>query len=256
MPQTTPERIDFFTRHRRLLEQAVAATESREHWTPYPESPSKAFYGEDAARLGAQAFREQLGAPFELPGHPEAGRVAPAERSPYGFALDITYPQAAPDELLAVAKAAAGAWRTAGPDVRAGVAAEILGRLNAASFEIAGAVQHTTGQAFVMAFQAGGPHAQDRGLEAVAYAWSEQKRHASTARWSKPQRKGDPEVLVKTFTPVGRGLSLLIACNTFPTWNGYPGLFASLVTGNPVIVKPHPGACCPSRSPSVSRGRC
>ena len=26
---------------------------------------------------------------------------------------------------------------------------------------------HTTGQGFVMAFQAGGPHAQDRGLEAV-----------------------------------------------------------------------------------------
>src|SRR5439155_18475873 len=27
-------------------------------------------------------------------------------------------------------------------------------------------------------------------------------------------------------------------CSTFPTWNGYPGLFASLVTGNAVIVKP------------------
>lgn len=245
MLQTTPERIDFFIRHRRLLEQAVAATRSREHWTPYPESPGKSFYGEDAARLGEKAFREQLGAPFELPGHPEDGRVTPGERSPYGFALDITYPRADAAELLAVAKAAAVAWRTAGPDVRAGVAAEILGRLNAASFEIANAVQHTTGQAFVMAFQAGGPHAQDRGLEAVAYAWAEQKRHVPTARWSKPQRKGDPQVLDKTFTPVGRGVSLLIACNTFPTWNGYPGLFASLATGNPVIVKPHPGAVLP-----------
>ncbi|MCA8930831.1 MAG: aldehyde dehydrogenase family protein, partial [Rhodospirillaceae bacterium] len=34
-------------------------------------------------------------------------------------------------------------------------------------------------------------------------------------------------------------------CNTFPTWNSYPGLFASLVTGNPVIVKPHPAAILP-----------
>src|SRR5262249_45226945 len=33
--------------------------------------------------------------------------------------------------------------------------------------------------------------------------------------------------------------------NTFPTWNSYPGLFASLATGNPVIVKPHPGAVLP-----------
>ncbi|MDV7223898.1 phenylacetic acid degradation protein PaaN, partial [Streptomyces prunicolor] len=140
---------------------------------------------------------------------------------------------------------ATGPWRDAGPDTRAGVAAEILARLNAASFEIAHAVQHTTGQAFVMAFQAGGPHAQDRGLEAVAYAWAEQKRHPGTARWSKPQRKGGPQVLDKKFTPVGRGVSLLIACNTFPTWNGYPGLFASLVTGNPVVVKPHPGAVLP-----------
>src|SRR3712207_1623628 len=38
---------------------------------------------------------------------------------------------------------------------------------------------------------------------------------------------------------------LVIGCNTFPTWNSYPGLFASLVTGNPVVVKPHPGAVLP-----------
>jgi phenylacetic acid degradation protein paaN len=33
--------------------------------------------------------------------------------------------------------------------------------------------------------------------------------------------------------------------STFPTWNGYPGIFASLVTGNPVIVKPHPATILP-----------
>ena len=37
----------------------------------------------------------------------------------------------------------------------------------------------------------------------------------------------------------------MIGCNTFPTWNGYPGLFASLATGNPVLVKPHPRAVLP-----------
>ncbi|MEU1183898.1 phenylacetic acid degradation protein PaaN [Streptomyces sp. NPDC005820] len=245
MPHKRPKGPDFLTRHRALLEQAVTATARREHWTPYPESPSKTVYGEDAAKLGEEAFRTQLGRPFELPGHPGSGVVPAGEQSPYGFALGITYPRVAPDEAVTAASTATGPWRDAGPDVRAGVAAEILARLNAASFEIAHAVQHTTGQAFVMAFQAGGPHAQARGLEAVAYAWAEQKRHPAAARWSKPQRKGGPLALDKKFTPVGRGVSLVIACNTFPTWNGYPGLFASLVTGNPVVVKPHPGAVLP-----------
>ncbi|WP_328476230.1 phenylacetic acid degradation protein PaaN [Streptomyces sp. NBC_00377] len=245
MPDQTPEPPDFFAWHRPLLDRAVAATADRGHWTPYPESPSTKVYGEDSPKRGEAAFRDQLGAPFDLPGHPGEGAVEPRETSPYGFALGVTYPRVAPDEAVAAAKAATGRWREAGPDVRAGVAAEMLARLNAASFEIAHAVQHTTGQAFVMAFQAGGPHAQDRGLEAVAYAWAEQKRHPGEARWSKPQRRGDPLVMDKKFTPVGRGVSLLIACNTFPTWNGYPGLFASLVTGNPVVVKPHPGAVLP-----------
>ncbi|MET7304050.1 phenylacetic acid degradation protein PaaN [Embleya sp. NPDC005575] len=245
MPDVNSERPDFFARHRALLEQAVHATAHRDHWTPYPESPSTSIYGEQAPALGEAAFQEQLGRPFGLPDHPGDGRVLAGEISPYGRPLGISYPRVDPDRAVAAAKAAAGPWRRADPDTRAGVAAEILARLNAATFEIAHAVQHTTGQPFVMAFQAGGPHAQDRGLEAVAYAWAEQKRHPTAARWSKPQRKGEPLGLDKTFTPVGRGVSLLIACNTFPTWNGYPGLFASLVTGNPVVVKPHPGAVLP-----------
>ena len=49
----------------------------------------------------------------------------------------------------------------------------------------------------------------------------------------------------KTFTVVPRGVALVIGCNTFPTWNSWPGLFASLVTGNPVVVKPHPSAVLP-----------
>ena len=41
-------------------------------------------------------------------------------------------------------------------------------------------------------------------------------------------------------------MALVVGCATFPTWNTYPGLFAALATGNPVIVKPHPNAVLPA----------
>ena len=104
---------------------------------------------------------------------------------------------------------------------------------------------HTTGQAFVMAFQAGGPHAQDRGLEAVTYAWDQMRRVPAQAMWEKPQGKNEPVRMEKRFRIVPRGVALVIGCSTFPTWNGYPGIFASLATGNSVIVKPHPNAILP-----------
>ncbi|MEJ7706343.1 MAG: hypothetical protein WKF82_03085 [Nocardioidaceae bacterium] len=116
---------------------------------------------------------------------------------------------------------------------------EILARLHARVFELANAVMHTSGQAFVMAFQAGGAHALDRALEAIAYAYAEMTRVPATVIWEKPGRDA-PIRMQKTYTVVPRGVALVIGCNTFPTWNSWPGLFASLVTGNPVIVKPHP----------------
>jgi len=106
-------------------------------------------------------------------------------------------------------------------------------------------VMHTSGQAYSMAFQAGGPHAQDRALEAVAYAFDEMSRVPGAVRWSKQTGKDQVTTLDKTFRIVPRGVALVIGCATFPTWNTYPGMFASLATGNTVIVKPHPGAILP-----------
>ena len=76
--------------------------------------------------------------------------------------------------------------------------------------EFAHAVMHTSGQAFMMAFQAGGPHAQDRGLEAVAYAYEEMRRVPGAARWEKPAGKGEVLALDKTFRVVPRGVALAI----------------------------------------------
>ncbi|WP_018001577.1 phenylacetic acid degradation protein PaaN [Paracoccus sp. N5] len=235
---------EFFERHRNMLDAALAAARSRAFWTPFPEVPSGKVYGETAREDGAAAFAALRDSRLDLPGHPASDWIG-AEVSPFGGALGITYPAADASTLIAAAQAAAPALAEAAPETRVGACLEALVRLNRDSFLMGNAVMHTTGQPFAMAFQAGGPHAQDRGLEAVAMAWDEMTRFAPTARWEKPQGKAAPIVLEKHWSLVPAGLSLAIGCNTFPTWNSYSGIFASLATGNPVIVKPHPSAVLP-----------
>ncbi len=235
---------DLFDRHRATLDAALAAAQDRGYWSAYSEIPSGKIYGETAKDDGLAAYEARLGVPFELAGHPATGAVG-SEVSPFGPALGITYPAADAEKLIAASVEAAPAWAAASVEDRVGICLEILARLNRMSFEMANAVMHTTGQAFAMAFQAGGPHAQDRGLEAVAYAFAEMTRTPGRAVWTKPQGRGEPIVLEKHWRIVPRGVSLVIGCNTFPTWNSYPGLFASLATGNTVVVKPHPGAILP-----------
>ncbi|MDP3536851.1 MAG: phenylacetic acid degradation protein PaaN [Halomonas sp.] len=232
----------MFDSHRHTLDQAVEAIASRTFWTPYPESMRK--YSEDAVKAAPSTFEALLNQPFTLKAVGSAQQVG-GEISPYGFELGITYDQPNPNELISAMQVAMRDWREAGAQARVGVCMEILSRLNAMSPEIAQAVMHTSGQGPLMAFQAGGPHAQDRGLEAVAHAWQSMAQIPATAQWVKPQGKHDPIVMDKRFHIVPRGISLVVACSTFPTWNTYPGLFASLATGNPVMLKPHPGAILP-----------
>ena len=233
---------DLVAKHRPTLDAALAAIGSREFFTHFPEH-AKA-YPADGAATGKSWFDAVVGGEFAL-GQPGTDGQVGAERSPYGFDLRVTYPKADLDALLPAMAAAIPAWRDAGAEVRAAVCIEILTRLNTLSFEIAHAAMHTSGQAFGMAFQAAGPHAQDRGLEAVVYGYQAQAGHASSAVWEKPQGSRPPIRLAKKWQTVPRGIALVVGCNTFPTWNGYPGLFASLVTGNAVVVKPHPGAILP-----------
>ncbi|MDJ1131587.1 phenylacetic acid degradation protein PaaN [Streptomyces iconiensis] len=240
---TTAQLIE---RHRPTLDRALDAIRTREFWSPHPEHPKA--YGENAAEEGRAAFDALRGSRFEVPGQPVSGEWTATEVSPYGLEMGISYPRAdegALDALLPVMRAGMSAWRDVGPEARAAVCLEILARISGRTHEFAQAVMHTSGQAFMMAFQAGGPHAQDRGMEAVAYAFAEQVRTPESAAWEKPQGKRDPLRVTKEFTPTGRGIALLVGCNTFPTWNGFPGFFASLATGNAVLVKPHPRAVLP-----------
>ena len=103
---------------------------------------------------------------------------------------------------------------------------------------------HTTGQGYMMAFQASGPHAADRAMEAIAAGYEELKRFPAKALWDKPMGKYNLQI-DKEWRAVPKGISLVVGCSTFPTWNSVTGIYGSLVTGNAVIVKPHPGAILP-----------
>ncbi|EPZ16795.1 aldehyde dehydrogenase [Thauera terpenica 58Eu] len=232
-------------KHRATLEGALSAIATRGYWSPYAEMPSPKLYGETAPQDGKRAFEAHLGKRFELEQPGQTGWHG-GEVSPYGVALDVSYPVCEPEALIDAANAAAKSWQAVGADGRIGICLEILDRLNKQSFEIAHAVMMTSGQGWMMAFQAGGPHAQDRGLEAVTYAWREQSFVPTETTWEKPQGKNPALVMKKHYQIVGRGVGLVIGCGTFPTWNTYPGLFATLSTGNPVIVKAHSNAILPA----------
>ncbi|MDR9468631.1 phenylacetic acid degradation protein PaaN [Marinospirillum sp.] len=241
MSATTPRAL--FERHQPLLDKAVEVLHTREYWSPFSENMKK--YPEEKVKSASSDFKALCDQPFELDSVKSTKKIT-GERSPYGFDLGTSYDQPDLNALVETMQAALPQWRDAGAEGRVGVCAEILQRLNDMSPLMGQAVMHTSGQGLMMAFQAGAPHAQDRGLEAVAYAWDAMKGIPESARWEKPQGKMDPLVMEKKFHIVPRGIALVVGCSTFPTWNTYPGLFASLATGNPVIVKPHPGSILPA----------
>jgi len=235
-----PER--FYKKHKETLKKALEVIANREYWSPYPESPRA--HGEDAPKAGEEAFEDRLGKRFALDQAADSWSSGD-ETSAYGRDLGVTYPVVSVAQLLAHAEAAGAEWGRVPIKQRTGAGLEILDRLEANSFEMAHAVMQTTGQSFLMAFQAGGPHALDRGLEAVAYAHKAITRLPRHMRWEKPQGKRDPIVINKTWRIRPAGIAVTIGVSTFPTWNSYPGIFASLVTGNPVIIKPHPTTIMP-----------
>lgn len=228
----------LFDKHRALLDQAQAAIMRRTHWVPYPENPRT--YGETALDDGGEAFEAYRDAQFYLdqPGVQSRGGE---EFSPYGLPLGVSYPCCSPDALIAAARSAMLPWVRAGIEARTGVCLEILARLNAGSAEMAHALMHTTGQSLGMAFLTGGPQAQARGLEALAWAHREMTQISAQAEW----QRNESQRLEKRFMVAPQGVSLVIGSATQPTWNAYPALFANLATGNPVIVKPHPTAILP-----------
>ena len=157
----------------------------------------------------------------------------------------MRYPRADPEVLFTAINSARPAWAAATPEARVGVCLEILQRCGEQLFENAHATMHTSGQSYVMAFAGSGANALDRGLEALAYAHKAMQDVPATAHWERKFGRDGVASLDKRYRLVPRGIGVVICCATFPLWNTYPALCASLATGNPVVLKPHPAATLP-----------
>jgi phenylacetic acid degradation protein paaN len=237
--------MSLFEKHKATLNKAVEALHSRIFYAAFPENPAPAIYGETADADGQAKFKAALGKRFEELKQGNAEGWVGQEESPYlQEALKISYPSYSTSQLVANAGKAFHSWRKVSVDDRAGILLESLEGVKKRFFEIAYATMHTTGQGYMMAFQASGPHAADRALEAIAAGYEELHRFPSKAMWDKPMGKFNIQ-LNKEWRAVPKGISVVIGCSTFPTWNSVTGIYGSLMTGNPVIVKPHPGAILP-----------
>lgn len=237
--------MSLFEKHKDILNEAIDALHERGFFAAYPEHPSPSIYGETADEEGRKKFQSSMGKKFEELKQTNAEGWIGVEESPYlQEPLNIQYPSFGVETLVGNAKKAFNQWRKVDVEDRAGILIESLERVESRFFEVAYATMHTTGQGYMMAFQASGPHAADRALEAVAAGYEELNRFPQGVIWDKPMGKYNIK-LEKEWRAVPKGIGLVIGCSTFPTWNSVPGIYASLITGNPVIVKPHPGAVLP-----------
>lgn len=229
--------------YKNILNNAIKAIHERTFFAQYPEHPKA--YGEDGAVKGLEQFQVQLNKPFsglqqENPSSWVADEVSPFTQEKLG----ISYPVFDVEKTVIRSARALSSWRNVSVDDRAEVLVDSLERIAKRFNEIAYATMHTTGQAYMMSFQASGPHANDRALEALAMGYEELNRFPSHVVWDKPMGKMNV-VLQKQFKAIPKGVGLVIGCSTFPIWNSVPGMYASLITGNSVIVKPHPKAIYP-----------
>ncbi|MCO8251177.1 phenylacetic acid degradation protein PaaN [Comamonas thiooxydans] len=236
---------NYFETHRERLERAWQACQERGFWSPFPEVADAYPDSARAQADGRSAFEACLGKRFDIdqPGiHAWVGdEVSPYTRKK----LDVKYPQSDLDSLFAAAETAMNqGWAEADPELRVGLLMEVIERQFGQLFELVNAVFHTTGQSYNMSYAGSGVNALDRGIEALAYAWSAMNVVPRNANWAR--NFGSTRIeLEKTYRLVPRGVSVCFTCASFPTWNALPSMMASLATGNAVIVKAHPATVLP-----------
>ena len=236
--------MELFEKHEARFSAARKACKERFHWSPFPEAAAQVADGEALNADADQAFAALCSKHFELKLPGVVDRVG-EEVSPYTCKpLGISYPRCEPDELFNAAEAAMPDWAALKPEQRIGLLLEVIDALEKKVFLISKAVMHTAGQSPNMSFTGSGANALERAIEALVYAYEAMRFTPDTAYWERQFGKATIS-LDKTYRLVPRGVAVCFTCASFPTWNAWPSMMASLATGNPVIVKPHPGSVLP-----------
>ena len=233
----------LFEKHDNIVNSALTALHTRSYFTPYPENPKA--YSEDGDSKGKNFISSVMNNNFDELHQGNANAWIGEEISPYlQLGIGVKYPSYSIDTYISNAVEAQKNWSKIPVKQRAGILIEALDRIKTRFFDITYATMHTTGQSYMMSFQASGPHSNDRALESIITGLEELTKYVAEAEWVKPMGKFDLK-LKKNWKAMPKGVGLVIGCSTFPIWNTVPALFANLITGNVSIVKPHPKAILP-----------
>ncbi|EGB96591.1 MULTISPECIES: aldehyde dehydrogenase family protein [Pseudomonas] len=232
--------------HGPLLEAAIEAVRTRQPFSPF--SDELGDYDSAQIEQGESRFRRLLDAPFHVTPQVPADvdpRWAGGERSPYGFDLGIRYRVEAFPLLACRAEAAKRKWQQLDIGLRCALLCEVITRLHEDTFLFAHVGMHTSGHGLFMGFHANAVHAQARALESVAQVLAAARELSGGFEAELVVGQGASQRLSRQFATMPVGLSLVYAGRVVPTWGAYPGLFASLAAGCPVVVVGHDQAVLP-----------
>lgn len=235
----------LFEKYQPLIDQTLESIQQGIFFNYYPELPTDKIYGENSISEGYERFKRHINNKFmglrqAMPENWEGNETSPFLQKP----LNILYPAFDINTLIERAKNEFHKWRKVTYEDRAGILLESLERLKGRFFETAFATMHTTGMSYPMAFQISGPHAAQRALNAVVSGYHALKRYPEKRFGSIVQDEFGIK-LGKSWIAVPKGISLIIGCPNFPSRDTVPSLYASLITGNPVLIKPHSSSILP-----------
>jgi phenylacetic acid degradation protein paaN len=234
--------MTLFEKYQPLIGDTIKSINQGFFFNHYSELPTDKIYAENSIEEGYQKFKSIINRKFEglrqaMPDSWEGDEESPFFRQK----LNVLYPTFDLTTLIERARNEFHVWRKIPPEDRAGLLLESLERIEKRFFEIAFATMHTTGMGYTMAFQVSGPHAAQRALNAIASGYEALKRYPES-RFGQVVQDEFGIKLGKTWIPVPKGISLILGFPYFPSRDTTPSIFASLITGNPVIVKPHSGS--------------
>lgn len=237
--------MTLFEKYQPLISNTIRSINKGFFFNHYSELPNDKIYGENSIEKGYQIFKSIINRKFEglrqaMPNKWEGNEESPFLRQK----LNVLYPTFDLITLIDRARNEFHKWRKIPPEDRAGLLLESLERIKNRFFEIAFATMHTSGMGYPMAFQVSGPHAAQRALNSIASGYEALKRYPESKFGQIVQDEFGIK-LGKSWIPVPKGISLIIGCPYFPSRDTTPSIFASLITGNPVIVKPHSSSILP-----------